>query len=258
MIYKVRKLSFNYSSSKQILNNINFDIKKGHLYTIIGRNGIGKTTLFNCLLNFNNSYKGSILLNNKDIKTMKEKEIAKIVSYVPQSTNCSFDYTVFEYVLMGTASRISLFSSPSNIEKDLVNEALKELNITNLKNRKFNELSGGEQQLVLIARAIVNKPEVLFFDEPTSHLDFANQIKVLKIIKDLRNKGYTIVLTTHDPNQAFLLKDNCILFNNNGSIKKGECEKILTKKNLQYVYGKQIQIKYLKEFKRNYLTYPNI
>lgn len=258
MIYKVKKLSFKYSPDKQILNNINFDIEKGHLYTIIGRNGIGKTTLFNCLLNFNNNYKGTILLNDKDIKTMKEKEIAKIVSYVPQSTNCSFDYTVFEYVLMGTASNVSLFSSPSNKEKELTIAALKELNITNLKNRKFSELSGGEQQLVLIARAIVNKPEVLFFDEPTSHLDFTNQIKVLKIINDLKNKGYTIILTTHDPNQAFLLKDNCILFNNKGSIKKGDYKNVLTKKNLQDVYGKQIHIKYLKEFKRNYLTYPNI
>ena len=258
MIYNVKNLSFRYPSSKQILNNISFDIEKEHLYTILGRNGIGKTTLFNCLLNLNSNYQGTIYLNGKDIKTMKEKEIAKAISFVPQSTNCTFDYTVFEYVLMGTASNISLFSSPSNIEEELTNKALKELNITYLADRKFNELSGGEQQLVLIARAIVNKPEVIFFDEPTSHLDFTNQIKVLKIINNLKNKGYTIILTTHDPNQAFLLKDNVILFDNKGTIKKGDYKKVLTKKNLQNVYGKQMQIKYLKEFKRNCLIYPNI
>ena len=258
MIYNVKNLSFRYPSSKQILNNISFDIEKGHLYTILGRNGIGKTTLFNCLLNLNSNYQGTIQLNGKDINTMKEKEIAKVISFVPQSTNCTFDYTVFEYVLMGTASNVSLFSSPSNKEEELTNEALKELNIAYLANRKFNELSGGEQQLVLIARAIVNKPEVIFFDEPTSHLDYTNQIKVLKIINNLKNKGYTIILTTHDPNQAFLLKDNVILFDNKGSIKKGDYKKVLTKKNLQDVYGKQMQIKYLKEFKRNCLIYPNI
>ena len=258
MIYRVKNLSFRYPSSKQILNNIGFDIEKGHLYTILGRNGIGKTTLFNCLLNLNSNYQGIIQLNGKDIKTMKEKEIAKVVSFVPQSTNCTFDYTVFEYVLMGTASNISLFSSPSNKEEELTNKALKELHVTNLANRKFNELSGGEQQLILIARAIINKPEVIFFDEPTSHLDFTNQIKVLKIINNLKNKGYTIILTTHDPNQAFLLKDKVILFDNKGSIKKGNYKKVLTKKNLQDVYGKQMQIKYLKDFKRNCLIYPNI
>ena len=258
MIYSVKNLSFRYPSSKQIFNNISFDIEKGHLYTILGRNGIGKTTLFNCLLNLNGNYQGTIQLNGKGIKTMKEKEIAKVISFVPQSTNCTFDYTVFEYILMGTASNISLFSSPSNKEEELTNKALKELNIAYLADRKFNELSGGEQQLVLIARAIVNKPEVIFFDEPTSHLDYTNQIKVLKIINGLKNKGYTIILTTHDPNQAFLLKDNVILFDNKGSIKKGDYKKILTKKNLQDVYGKQMQIKYLKEFKRNCLIYPNI
>lgn len=258
MRYKINKLSFKYPSSKQILNNISFNIKKGQLYTVLGKNGIGKTTLFNCLLNFNNKYEGTITLNDKDIKTLKEKEIAKLVSYVPQSTNCTFDYTVFEYVLMGTASNISLFSSPSNKEKEQVKIALKELNILNLENKKFNELSGGEQQLVLIARAIVNNPEVIFFDEPTSHLDYENQIKVLRIINNLKDKGYTIVLTTHDPNHAFLLKGNVILFDNKGLIKKGDYKKVLTKKNLQAVFGKELQIKFLREYKRNCIIYPSL
>lgn len=258
MIYKIDNLSFKYNSSKQILNNISFEINKGKIYTILGKNGIGKTTLFNCLLNLNNKYEGNILLSNKDIKSLKEKEVAKLVSYVPQSTNCTFDYTVFEYVLMGLASNISLFSSPSKKEEDKVIDALNELDIINLKDRKFNELSGGEQQLVLIARAIVNKPEVILFDEPTSHLDYENQIKVLRIIKRLNNKGFTIILTTHDPNHAFLLNGNVILFENNGSIKKGEINEILTENNLKEVYGKELQIKYLDENKRNIVIYPNL
>lgn len=258
MIYKVENLSFNYPNSKLLFNNISFNIEKGQLYTILGKNGVGKTTLFNCLLNFNTKYNGQILLNDKDIKTLKEKEVAKLVSYVPQSTNCSFDYTVFEFVLMGTASNISLFSSPSSDEEKLVTKALKELNITNLADKKFNELSGGEQQLVLIARAIVNNPEVIFFDEPTSHLDYSNQIKVLRILNNLKEKGYTIILTTHDPNHALLLKGNCILFGNKGTIQKGEANKILTKKNLQLVYGKELEIKYLKEYKRNVVIYPTL
>ena len=258
MIYSVKNLSFKYPSSKQVLDNISFDINKGELYTVLGKNGIGKTTLFNCLLNFNSNYEGSILLNNKEIRTLKEKDVAKLVSYVPQSTNCTFDYTVFEYILMGTASNISLFSAPSKNEENSVKMALKEMNIANLTDKKFNELSGGEQQLVLIARAIVNKPEVIFFDEPTAHLDYENQLKVLRIINKLKDKGYTIILTTHDPNHAFLLGGNVILFENKGTIKKGEANKILTKKNLQQVYGKELSIKYLKEYKRNCVVYPTL
>lgn len=258
MIYKIENLSFKYNSSKQILNNISFNIDKKEIYTVLGKNGIGKTTLFNCLLNLNNKYEGSILLKDRDIKTLKEKEIAKLVSYVPQGTNCTFDYTVFEYVLMGLASNISLFSSPSKKEEDKVIDALNELDIINLKDRKFNELSGGEQQLVLIARAIVNNPLVILFDEPTSHLDYENQIKVLRIIKKLNSKGFTIVLTTHDPNHAFLLNRNVILFENNGSIKEGGINEVLTDKNLQEIYGKELQIKYLDENKRNIVIYPNL
>lgn len=258
MIYKINNLSFKYPNSKMILNNISFDIEEGKLYTILGKNGIGKTTLFNCLLRFNDSYKGEILLNNNDIKLLKEKDIAKLVSYVPQSTNCTFDYTVFEYVLMGTASNISLFSSPSKKEETAVKQALKELNISKLSDKKFNELSGGEQQLVLIARAIVNKPQVIFFDEPTSHLDYENQIKVLRILNKLKNNRYTIVLTTHDPNHAFLLNDKVILFDNKGSIKKGDTKKVLTKTNLQKTFGKELNVKYLKDLKRNIIIYPTL
>lgn len=258
MIYKVKNLSFKYPNSNMILNNISLEIDKGNLYTILGKNGIGKTTLFNCLLHFNDNYEGEILLNNRNIKSLKEKDIAKLVSYVPQSTNCTFDYTVFEYVLMGTASNISLFSSPSKKEGEAVKQALEELGIINISNKKFKELSGGEQQLVLIARAIVNNPQVIFFDEPTSHLDYENQIKVLRIIKTLKNSGYAIVLSTHDPNQAFLLDDRVILFDNIGSIIEGETKSILNEQNLKRIFGNELRIKYLNDLERNIVLYPTL
>ena len=258
MIYKVSNLSFKYPNAKTIFKDINFEIEKGQLYTILGKNGVGKTTLFNCLLNINKDYAGTILLNDENIQILEEKEIAKVVSSVPQNPNYSFDYTVFDFVLMGTASNISLFSVPSSKEEKLAYKALKEMEISDLANKKFYELSGGEQQLVLIARAIVNNPDVIFFDEPTSHLDYNNQIKVLRTINNLKEKGYTVIITTHDPNQAFALKGNVILFDNKGSIISGKSNKVLTKKNLQEVYGNELNIKRLKEFKRDFVTYPII
>lgn len=258
MIYQIKNLKFSYSNSNVILNDINLDIKPKESYTILGKNGVGKTTLLKCMLNELNNYEGSIKLDGKDIKTLKERELAKIVSYVPQISDCTFDYTVFEYVLMGTASNISLFSSPSKKEKALVEVALNKLQIENLKDRKFNELSGGEKQKVTIARAIVNNPKIVLLDEPCSHLDYDGQVKVLKIIQELIENDYAVVFTTHDPNHALVLNNKVIMFKDDGKIEIGEINKIITEEKLKEVYGQDIKIRYLEEFKRNVIVYPSL
>ena len=258
MIYQIQDLTFSYPSSDIILDNVSFVINERGSYTILGRNGAGKTTLLKCMLNELTNYKGKIKLSDKNIQTLKEKEIAKLVSYVPQSSDCTFDYTVFEYVLMGTASNISLFSSPGKKEEELVNIALEKLMIEEFKNRKFNELSGGEKQKVTIARAIVNNPKVILFDEPCSHLDYKGQLQILSIIKELVDSGFSAVLTTHDPNHALMLNDKVLLFKNKGKIELGETKNIITERNLKQVYGIDIKIRYLEEFKRDYIVYPSL
>lgn len=258
MIYRIQNLTFAYPNSNVILDDVSFNILENHSYTILGRNGAGKTTLLRCMLNELNNYNGEIELDGKSVKTLKERELAKLVAYVSQNNDCTFDYTVFEYVLMGTASNISLFSSPGKFEEELVNTALKKLKIEDFKDRKFNELSGGEKQKVMIARAIVNNPKIILFDEPCSHLDYEGQLQILSIIKELVDEGYSVILTTHDPNHALMLDDKVLLFKKDGKIELGETKDIVSEEKLKEVYDKDIKIRYLEEFKRNVIVYPSL
>lgn len=256
MIYEVKNLNFSYNKKNSVLNDINLQFNEGELLCVLGKNGSGKSTLFKCLLGLLKQYDGEILLNNKEIKRLKEKDIAQIVGYVPQNNESTFDFTVYEYVLMGLASNVSMFSHPSIEDEKKVITVLKEMDLIDLSKRKFNELSGGEKQQVSIARAIVKQPKVILFDEPTAHLDYSNQIKVLKKIKELSNKGYAIAITTHDPNHAILLDGKVALFDENGHIKQGARKELITEDNLKIIYGTDLKIRYLEEFKRDVCIYP--
>lgn len=258
MTYKIENLSFSYNKKTNVLNDISFDINVGELICVLGKNGSGKTTLFNCLLGIFNDYTGHIYLENKELKKLKEKEIAKIVGYVSQNPSTCFSYTVLDYVLMGLASSISIFSRPNKTHIQKALNALETMKMLEYKDRQFNELSGGEKQQVTIARAIVSDPKILFFDEPTAHLDYANQIKVLRMIKDLSNKGYSIVFSSHDPNHALMFDCNVVLFDGLGKIEKDEASKLITEEKLNKVYGSELKIVYSKELKRNICTYTQI
>lgn len=258
MIYQISSLKFSYNQKQPVLNNISLDVNEGELLCVLGKNGSGKTTLFNCLLKILKHYEGTILLNGVDIRKLNEKEIAKSVGYVTQSNDSTFNFTVFEYVLMGLAINVSIFSSPSRNDEQRVYKVLEEMNILDLANRPFKELSGGEKQQAAIARAIVKKPQILIFDEPTAHLDYANQLKVLRMIKDLSLKGYGIVVSTHNPDHAILLNGKVALLDGLGNIKIGTSNKLITEKNLKNIYGKELKIRYIEEFKRNVCIYPEL
>lgn len=258
MLYDIKNLCFSYRENKQILDNISLEINEGELLCVLGKNGSGKTTFFNCMLGLLKNYQGNIYLNNADIKGLNERSIAKLVSYVPQNPNSIFGYTVLDYVLMGLASNIGIFSKPSKNDYQKALDALKQMDILDYSERMFNELSGGEKQQVTIARAIVSDPKIIFFDEPTAHLDYVNQIKVLKMIKELSNKGFAVVFSTHDPNHALILNSNVALFDGKGHIEKGTCEKLITEKKLNKIYDSNIKITYVDKVKRKVCTYKTV
>jgi len=256
MIYKVSNLKYSYDNERNVLDGINLEIESGEVLSILGRNGAGKTTLFKCLLGIEKDIEGEVLLEGKDIRNLKEKDIASIVSFVPQTHSLSFGFTVFEYVLMGCAPKLGLFSRPGKAERDACFEALNAMGITDFAHRQFEELSGGEKQEVAIARAIVSNPKLIFFDEPTAHLDFGNQIKTLKLIKSLKEKGYGIVVTSHDPNQALLLEGRTALLSSNGKIITGDTKDIVTEENLKAIYGVDINIHHVDD--RDVCVIPSI
>lgn len=258
MIYEIRDLKYSYNNKKQVINGMNLTLDEGELLCVLGRNGAGKSTFFSCLLGLLKPYEGSILLEGKELKSLKEKDIASVVGFVPQNNTTTFGFTVFDYVLMGCASKLGIFSHPGKEEEKAALDAIELMGISEFSDRSFSELSGGERQQVTIARAIASHPKVILFDEPTAHLDYSNQVKVLKMIKSLSEKGFAVAVTTHDPNHAMLLNGNVALFDGKGGLRKGSAKELVTEDNLKEIYGSDLKIRYMEEFSRNICVYPSL
>ncbi len=244
MSVEVSNLSFSYGD-RLIIDKINFYVEDGQLISVLGPNGVGKSTLFRCILGLLKDYTGKIFLTGKDIKKLSTGEMAKLIAYIPQSHYPSFNYSVFDMVLMGTAVQISSLSSPGKKQIELVNRALDKMGIYHLKERGYMQISGGERQLVLLARALVQEAKILVLDEPTSNLDFGNQIKVMLQIKNLAKEGYTIIQSTHNPDQTFLFSDKIIAMKGGRIIKYGKPDDIISNDLIQSLYDVDVEIQSL-------------
>ena len=197
--FSVSNLSFTYSKEKKVLENVSFSIKQGEILTILGPNGAGKTTLLNCLLANNKRYRGKICLLGRDLREYKTKEFASYVAYVPQLARLNFEYTVEDFVLMGINPSKAFFEQPNIDDYNRVYQSLSLLGIRNLSTQMMSEISGGERQLAYIARALTQQPRIIIMDEPTSALDYSNQYRIIRILKKLNKDGYTVILTSHNP-----------------------------------------------------------
>lgn len=217
----VKNLSFSYSPKQKIFRDVSFSLEPGSIMTILGPNGVGKSTLFDCLCKLKNPDTGEIILDGKPIAAYSIKELATVITLLSQTVKSSFDFTVREYVLMGCAPRISPFGSPKAQDYADVDNVLESLGISHFADRVFTKLSGGEKQQVSIAKAIVQRPKVMLFDEPTSFLDVGNQQKILAMVKQLAATGYTIIMTTHNPDHAIQLGGLCALLHPSGTMTVG-------------------------------------
>lgn len=258
MIYEIKDLSFSYNKTKKILDKVALTINEGDLLCVLGRNGAGKSTFFSCLLGLQKDYEGSILLDGKELKNLREKDIALLSGFVPQNHAAVPGISVFDFVMMGCAPKIGLFSHPGKAEEEATYKALETVGISEFAGRMYAELSGGERQQVTIARAIVANPKVVLFDEPTAHLDYSHQMGVLRMIKDLSGKGYAVAVTTHDPNHAILLDGKVALFDGKGHISCGSTDELVTEERLQGICGPDLKIRYLDEFGRRVCIYPSL
>ncbi len=241
---RVKNLYFRHRGTGiDILRDISFEAREGEMTTLLGPNGSGKTTLFKCIAGIWKISKGDILFGEKSIKNYNYRERAKIISVVPQEHQPVFPYTVFELVLMGRVSRVGLFSVPSKRDEKIAEEALSLLGIEHLRDRDYTRISGGERQLALIARALAQQTPLLLLDEPTSHLDFKNQITLLKKIKELaREKNLTVVMTLHDPNLAMIFSDRIVLLTKGSILCTGSPKEVLNPANLHNVYEIEVSI----------------
>ncbi len=239
---EIKNLSFRHKDSKEdLLKNISFDAYKGQITTILGPNGSGKTTLFKCILGYWKPSKGDIIYDGSSIRDLSYSKRAKILSIVPQEHEPPFPYSVFDVVLMGRASHIGIFSTPSKKDYEIAEKCLDIIGIFHLKDKSYTKISGGERQLTLIARALAQDTPIMLLDEPTSHLDFRNQIVVLKKIKEIAiNNSLVILMTLHDPNMAGIFSDKLILINSGLKIAEGRSNEIISETHIKKVYGVEV------------------
>lgn len=241
MRIRTKDLYFSYGNTP-ILKNIDFRAHESSLVAVIGPNGAGKSTLFRCILGFLKGYSGTILIDDKDIKEMSRTEIAQKIAYIPQSTVPVFNYDVIDIVLMGTTGSLKLLESPGAKQIKTAEEALDELGIGYLRNRGFSRISGGERQLVLIARALAQNAKILIMDEPTANLDYGNQYRVMAKIKQLASCGYTVILSTHNPEHALLFADKSFIIQNGEFVAAGSTKDVLNEEMMIKLYGVEVKI----------------
>ncbi|SCY94672.1 heme ABC transporter ATP-binding protein [Alkaliphilus peptidifermentans] len=235
-------LTFKYDEST-IIDNISFEIEKKSFVTIIGPNGSGKSTLLKLLAANLEPEKGTIILNDNELNDYSTKSLAKEMAVVPQETNISYDFTVYDIVLMGRNPHIKRFKKESPQDLSIVKEAMEATNTWYLRDRNINEISGGERQRVIIAKAIAQEPKVILLDEPTSSLDIHHQIEVLDLLKTLnKEKGVTIVAVLHDMNLAARYSGEIILMHKGNLITMGKTEAVMTVEILQQAYEMEMVI----------------
>ncbi|NSW95627.1 MAG: ABC transporter ATP-binding protein, partial [Bacteroidales bacterium] len=230
MQLEIRNGSFGYTKEQILLRDISFTLEQGKIMTILGQNGIGKTTLLKCLIGLLKWQKGQTLVDGKQFSSMKECDS---IGYVPQAHKTVFAFTVSEMTAMGRARHVPFFGMPSKQDKQKVLDALETVGIGDIKDRLCSQLSGGQLQLVYIARALVNEPQLLIMDEPESHLDYRNQYMILNLIEKLReDRGISCIINTHYPDHALRISDCTLMLGRSGYI-CGCSDDIITEENMK-------------------------
>jgi len=250
MILETRDLSYHYSDNRNIFHNVSFGVEKGDVLCILGSNGAGKSTLLNCLANLYTPTEGEVYLSGERIKSMSLRSIAKKIGYVPQVHTPAYAYTVHDFAVMGRTPYLGMFQKPSKEDHEKADEILEELGIYHLRNKSYTQISGGERQQVTIARALVQDPELIMLDEPTAHLDYGNQLRVIKMVSRLSERGFAVIMTTHNPDHAILMGKRVAILDRDGKLTLGSVDDILTTERLSEIYQLDIEILYIEKIKR--------
>ena len=239
---RAEKLSFAYDKKKDIFHDISFHLKKGEIMAVLGANGIGKTTMMRCMMRFLTLKNGEIFLNGINTKTMSNSQFWKNISYVPQAKNLVFGYSVLNMVVMGRSQNVKFGYTPSKEEYEKAYELLEEMGLSDLANRSCNSISGGQLQLVLIARALIKEPDILIMDEPESNLDMKNQLKVLEIVKKIsKERNVTVIINTHYPDYALRYSDKTLILGSDSFV-FDYSDKAITKENINRYFNVEASI----------------
>jgi iron complex transport system ATP-binding protein len=238
---EVEQLAFGYRG-KEVGRDVSFTVAAGETVGLLGPNGCGKTTLFRTVLGLLPRQGGRVRLDGHDLSELSRREIARRIGYVPQAQGGYVPFTVREMVLMGRTAHLSLFATPTALDDAVAERMLKTLGMLHLADQRYTEISGGERQLALIARALTQEPKLLVMDEPTANLDFGNQLLVLERVEALARQGMAIILSTHDPDQAFRCCDKVVLLHRGRMLAQATPEEAITPAALKTLYGVDVQV----------------
>ena len=243
VLLSFEKIAFAYDANGQtVLNELSLDVEQNTVTAILGPNGVGKTTLLYLALGWRVPQRGRVLLNGKPLAAYSRREMGQWIGLVPQNEHVSFDYSLLEYVLLGRAPYLKPLSMPGRQDRELAAEALETVGLGSMIHRRVTALSGGERQLVLVARALAQQPHLLLMDEATSHLDLGNKLRLMDVVQSLTRKGITVVLTTHEPEVAASIASHLVLMRAGKVEHAGPIEEEFTGERLTVTYGVPVEV----------------
>jgi iron complex transport system ATP-binding protein len=239
----VEDLRFAYDGERRsVVDGVSFRLGSGEVLAILGPNGAGKTTLLHILLGILKAQSGQIWLDGRELSTCTRSEISRVVGLVPQFEHVAFEYSVEEYVLMGRAPHLGMLELPTQDDDRLAVEALDQLGLLALRGRSMLELSGGERQMVVLARALAQQARLLLMDEPLAHLDLSNKGRILAVIRRLSEAGVAVVFTTHEPDMVQGVAHRALLMREGRVVASGRTEAVMTSETLSQTYGVAIRV----------------
>jgi iron complex transport system ATP-binding protein len=248
-LLEAKNISFYYHRAHTVFHDVSLHVNAGEILTILGTNGAGKSTLLNCVAGLLKPVQGEIFFDGRQQSKMSFRDIAKIIGYVPQIHNPTYAYSVREFVVMGRTAYINVFASPKKSDYEIAEKALERMNISHLAAKAYTEISGGERQLAAIARAIAQEARLIMLDEPTSHLDFGNQMKTIQLVKKMADEGYAVILTTHVPDHPVYLGSRVAMFEE-GIVSVGSVDELISEERLSILYGIPLKLVYLEDIAR--------
>lgn len=234
---ETRNLNYSYNAGQAVLDDVSLEIRDGSITVLLGLNGSGKTTLIKILTGLLKPLKGTTFIDTKDITQISSKELSKLISYVPQSISDDTDFAVLDYLTFGRMNTIKFYASPKSEDYEKAKIIANELGITDLLHEKMNELSGGQRQLITIARSVVQDSGIIVMDEPTSSIDYKFLNTVIRYIYNLKKQDKTIVLSCHNPSIPLLLNADVVVLEHGKVKMTGKAREVLTLQNLCNIYG---------------------
>ena len=240
-LLRARALAIGYPG-KVVAQGLDFVIEPASVTCLLGPNGVGKTTLFKSLLGMIPAQAGEVDLLGKPLAAMRRDEIARVIAYVPQGQVAEFAYSVLDLVVMGRTAHLGLFVQPGDEDFRIAREAMARLGIADLADRDSSRISGGQRQLAYVARALAQSAKIIVMDEPTASLDLANHARVLEMIKSMARSGLSIIMATHEPENAFDSADQVIVLERGGALTSGPPQSVLSAELLSRLYGVPIKL----------------